>query len=234
MPEVRGIDYFGRNLPFTKLHIKAALQARRKMYVWLRKQVGTVEDQVFLDHGSTPDTVREDSNCFIRWLTEDGAIVYATSPEDISHLEKVFPGLAVISWPPEKNNLDKVDYIISSAVIEHVGTEQQQIQYINNLLQISNNILITTPNRYHWLEFHTKIPLLHWLPRYWHRRILKLIGMNFWSNENNLHLLSKKDLLKIINISAEFTKFDINATWYEPKFLGMVSNLVVLLSNQNR
>jgi hypothetical protein len=234
MSEVRGIDYFGRNLPFTKLHIKAALQARRKMYVWLKKQVGSVKDQVFLDHGSTPDTFREDSNCFIRWLIEDAAIVYATSPEDISHLDKVFPGLTVVSWPPKKDNLGKIDYIISSAVIEHVGSEKQQIQYINDLLQISNNILLTTPNRFHWLEFHTKIPLVHWLPRYWHRRILKLIGMNFWSHEHNLHLLSKKDLLKIIKNSSKLNQLNISITWYEPKFLGMVSNLVVLLSNSNR
>ncbi|MEH2380968.1 MAG: hypothetical protein V7K27_19130 [Nostoc sp.] len=230
MSEVRGIDYFGRNLPFSKLHITTAVKARRKMYVWLRKQVGSVEGKVFLDHGSTPDTFREDSNCFIRWLIEDGAKVFATSPEDINHLEKIFPRLTVVSWPPKKSNFDEVDYIISSAVIEHVGSEKKQIQYINDLLQISNNILLTTPNRYHWLEFHTKIPLLHWLPRYWHRRILKIIGMNFWASENNLHLLSQQDLCKIINASSKVSQLKINLSWYEPVFLGMVSNLVVLLS----
>ncbi|MEH2441274.1 hypothetical protein [Nostoc sp.] len=230
MSEVRGIDYFGRNLPFTKLHIKAAVKARRKMYVWLRKQVGSVEGKIFLDHGSTPDIIREDSNCFIRWLMEDGAKVYATSPEDINHLEKIFPGLTIVSWPPKKGSLEKIDYIISSAVIEHVGLEKNQIQYINDLLQLSSNILIATPNRYHWLEFHTKIPLLHWLPRSWHRRILKIIGMNFWASENNLHLLSQKDLWKIINASSKVNQLKINVSWYKPIFLGMVSNLVVLLS----
>lgn len=232
MTETRGIDYFGRNLPFTKLHIKAALQARRKIYQWFKYELIDVNGLVFLDYGSTPDISRADSNCFVRWLLEDGAVVYAISPEDIRHLEAFLTGLKVISWDSDKRKFGKIDYIISSAVIEHVGLEQEQIQYICDLLKISSNILITTPNRYHWLEFHTKIPLIHWLPRHLHRLILRAIGMKFWASENNLHLLSKKDLSKIINTSSKIANLDVNIIWYEPKFLGMVSNLVVLISRK--
>jgi hypothetical protein len=232
MTETRGIDYFGRNLPFTKLHIKAALQARRKIYQWFKCELTDVNGLVFLDHGSTPDISRVDSNCFIRWLLEDGAVVYATSPEDISHLERFLTGLKIISWDSDISKFGKIDYIVSSAVIEHVGSEKEQIRYICDLLEISNNILITTPNRYHWLEFHTKIPILHWLPRHWHRLILRAIGMNFWASESNLHLLSKKDLSQIINTSSKIANSDVNTIWYEHKFLGMVSNLVVLISRK--
>lgn len=232
MTEIQGIDYFGRNLPFTNLHIKAALNARRKIYQWFKRKITNVDALVFLDHGSTPDISRADSNCFIRWLLEDGAAVYATSPENINHLEQFLTGLKVVSWDTDLSNFGKIDHIISSAVIEHVGSEQEQIQYVCNLLKIGGNILITTPNRYHWLEFHTKIPLLHWLPRQWHRILLKAFGMKFWASENNLHLLSKKDLSKIINTSSKIANLDVNTIWYEPKFLGMISNLVVSISTK--
>lgn len=229
MSKEQGIDYFGRNLPFTKLHIQASLKVRRQIYEWFRNQIGGVSDKVFLEHGSTPDTIREDSNCFIKWLIEDGAKVYATSPEDITHIEQIFPGIEVIPWPPSKFSFDKLDYIISSAVIEHVGSKRSQVEYVSNLLQLHENILLTTPNRYHWLEFHTKIPFLHWLPKRWHRAVLSVLGMKFWAREENLHLLSKQDLKKIISTAVHTDNTQIYTSWYQPKFLGMVSNLVVLV-----
>lgn len=229
MTKIDGIDYFGRNHPLAKLHIKATLKIRRQIYNWFSNKVGTVTGKVFLDHGSTPDTLRQDSNCFIRWLLEDGANVYATSPEDITSLEKMFPGLVVTSFPPSKSSFSKLNYVISSAVIEHVGSEKCQIQYLNSLLQLHSQILLTTPNRYHWLEFHTKLPLLHWLPRHWHRAFLALLGMKFWASEKNLCLLSKQDLVRVIATSSQMTGLTLDVSWYQPKFLGMASNLVVLL-----
>ncbi len=231
MSKILGIDYFGHKLPFARLHSQTTLKVRRKVYDFLKHSIGEIEGKAFLEHGATPNTTREASNCFIHWLIEDGAKVYATSPENIVHLEQVFPKLTVLSWPPELSSLSQIDYIISSAVIEHVGSESSQIDYVTNLLQLHPKILITTPNRYHWLEFHTKIPLLHWLPRSWHRQLLRGIGLTFWGSENNLRLLSRKDLLKIIQKAARINDLDVNLTCYYPRFLGMVSNLCVLITD---
>ena len=228
MQEKRGIDYFGHNLPFSKLHMKSALKVRRKIYEWFKTRVSGVTGKVLLDHGSTPDLSRIDNNCFIRWLLEDDATVYAFSLEEINALEKVFPGLRVVSQNPGPNSWPKVDYVISSAVIEHVGSETNQIQYVKELLSISNKVLLTTPNRYHWLEFHTKIPLLHWLPRSIHRKLLEALGMKFWSKESNLRLLSEKDLYRVIDVASNDSSLTLD--WYKPRFLGFVSNLVVLIS----
>ena len=56
------------------------------------------------------------------------------------------------------------------------------------------DIFITTPNRYFFLDFHTMIPFIHFLPKIVHRKILNLFGYSFFANEKNLNLLSKKDL----------------------------------------
>ncbi|WP_071516630.1 hypothetical protein [Geitlerinema sp. PCC 9228] len=227
----KGIDYFNRNHPLTNLQIQASLTIRRQMYEWLRQQMGGVAGKSFLEHGATPDTERADSNCFIRWLLADGACVYATSPEDISHLETHFPHLTVIDWQHDHEIPQKfaIDCVISSAVLEHVGNQASQQSYLQNLFIAYPRIFLTTPNRHHWLEFHTKLPVLHWLPRPWHRWLLARLGMKFWSQEENLRLLHHQEILSLIQNTATQAKVRIEQHWYYPKFLGMVSNHVVLI-----
>lgn len=234
MSEQLGIDYFERQHPLAELHNQTTLKYRRKIYHFLDKMMGGVEGKVILDHGSTPDTEREASNCFIRWLLQDKARVYAASPESIAHLEQAFPGVMVADWPLQPEQMAPLDCLLSSAVIEHVGTQEDQINYVCSLLQLNTSLLITTPNRYHWLEFHTKLPLLHWLPRSWHRRLLHLIGKTFWASEGNLRLLSKADFSTVINQAAQRQGQDLIVTWYQPRFLGMVSNLCAFIQTSTQ
>jgi hypothetical protein len=227
---IQGIDYFGRRHPLARLHDQSTLRMRNKMYVFLRRAIYNVRQKVFLDHGATPDTHRAASNCFLRWLIQDGATVYATSPERIDHLSQDIPGVKVIPWPIESQHLPQpIDYVVSSAVLEHVGSINQQIAYIQSLLEIADNLFLTTPNRFHWLEFHTKLPLLHWLPRPLHREILHVIGIKFWSKEQNLNLVSQTELETIVQTAAQNLGMTVKLQWYTPRFLGMVSNLCVLV-----
>ena len=48
------------------------------------------------------------------------------------------------------------------------------------------------------MEFHTKIPLIHWIPKKLHRKILKFFGFYFLSKEQNLNLLTKNDLINFM------------------------------------
>ena len=229
MTQPLGTDYFERKHPLANLHNQTTLKYRRKIYHFLDKAIGGVEGKVILDHGSTPDTEREASNCFIRWLIQGKAKVLATSPEPIAHLEQAFPGVTVMDWPLKLDQSHAVDCVLSSAVVEHVGAHKDQVEYISSLLQLDAPLLITTPNRFHWIEFHTKLPLVHWLPRAWHRRLLLLLGKEFWASERNLRLLSKQDFTAVIHQAAQMQARNIAVTWYQPKFLGLVSNLCAFI-----
>jgi hypothetical protein len=231
----QGIDYFNRDHPLTSLQIKSSLKVRRAIYDWFAKTIGGVRGRRFLEHGSTPDTTRADSNVFARWLLEDGAEVYATSPEEIVHLEQVIPGLKTIPWTTNNTfPIKNLDYLVSSAVIEHVGSFESQVDYLTSLLEIAPGVLLTTPNRNHWLEFHTKLPFIHWLPKNYHRTLLSTLRMDFWSKEENLNLISKQELIDVINKAAARSGAELKVDWYQPTFMGMVSNLVVLLRKQSR
>ena len=125
-----------------------------------------------------------------------------------------------------QNEIDEFssDLIISSATIEHVGSTQNQINMVNNLIKLSKKIFVfTTPNRYYPLEFHTKFPFIHWLPKKIYRTILTFLGLNFFADEKNLNLLSENDIRKIFSV-LNFTNFDIFAV----KLLWIKSNFIVV------
>jgi hypothetical protein len=227
-----GIDYFQRNHFLSSLQVEHSLRIRRQIYEWFKGKINGVSERTFIDHGSTPDTSRGDSNCFIKWLLDDGAEVLSTSIEDVSHLIAEFPNLKIIPWPPSKKSISNSICITSSAVVEHVGSRHSQIEYVYNLFSLGSKILLTTPNRFHWLEFHTKIPLLHWLPKKWHRAVLSLIGMRFWAKEDNLNLLSESDLKCIVQSAINRSSDSFTISWYKPRFMGATSNLVVLIEAQ--
>src|SRR4029078_13122637 len=51
-------------------------------------------------------------------------------------------------------------------------------------------LCITTPNRWFPVEFHTQLPLVHWLPKPWFRTILQAIGQSHLAREENFKLMS--------------------------------------------
>ena len=81
-----------------------------------------------------------------------------------------------------------------------------------------------TPNRFHPLEFHTKIPIIHWLPKNIHRKILKYLNLEFYSEEKNLNLLSINDLKKICKI-LNIKKYKI----LKHKLFFLTSNLILVI-----
>ena len=92
------------------------------------------------------------------------------------------------------------DLVISSATIEHVGSYENQKKMVDNIIKLTNKIfVITTPNKFYPIEFHSKIPFFHWLPNKVFGKILSLLGNKQLSNIDNLNLLSKGKIIKILN-----------------------------------
>jgi hypothetical protein len=120
----------------------------------------------------------------------------------------------------KENNFDTV---YSSATIEHVGSRSSQLKFIKECYRVSRkDVFITTPNKFYPIEFHTKIPLLHFLPSAIYRKILFYLGFTFFSKEKNLNLLSAKDL-KNMCFFLKIKNFNI----IKHKFLFMTSNLIL-------
>ena len=120
---------------------------------------------------------------------------------------------------------NRFDVVHSNATIEHVGNFNNQIKFVKEALRISKKyIFITTPNRNFFLDLHTVIPFIHWLPKKLHRLILRIIGHSFLSKEKNLNLLNSADLEKICKI-IKIKNYKIDNI----KVLGLKSNLILII-----
>ncbi len=175
-----------------------------------------------LDVGTTSDNQNPHSNLIVKNLKNINKF-YSISDQTINSpfFEKVLKKSIVDNLNEQEVKELKSDLVLSSATIEHVGGFENQKMMIRNMIKLSNEmIIITTPNRFHPVEFHTKIPFLHWLPKNIHRMFLKFFNLSFYSKEENLNLLSKADFIKLAegeNIKYEF-KF-INLMFFKSNLI---------------
>ena len=178
-----------------------------------------------LDIGTTSDTENKSSNFIIKNL-KNIKNFNSISNQLItsSFFKKKLQKKIIKNFSEYEIENFKSDLVVSNATIEHVGNYNNQKAMVSNMIKLSKKmVIISTPYRYHPLEFHTKIPFIHWLPKKIHRKILKNFNLTFYSKEENLNLLSKSDLRSFIEneeIKSEFRYI---------KFLFLRSNLIFIL-----
>jgi SAM-dependent methyltransferase len=91
--------------------------------------------------------------------------------------------------------------VISNAVIEHVGQQNEQIQFVNEMLRVGEKVYFTTPAKEFPIEMHTNFPLIHWLPESFFNKLIIFLGKE-WAAGNYMNLLSKKALYQILSAST--------------------------------
>ncbi len=217
------IDYFALDNPFIHVKTRFSLKARRKMYKrFLAEMKPTVHSDI-LDLGVTPDISLEDSNYFEKVYPYKDRITIA-SIEDCKFLVEEYGLKGFVFNEPRKKlpfEDNTFDILFSSAVLEHVGTREDQEFFLSECARVSKKCFITTPYRYFPLEMHTFIPFLHWLPWNVFQRFVKYTKGEFWADINNLNLLSKKDIKKFeINKSI---KVDFVRTLF------LKSNIIIII-----
>ncbi len=157
-----------------------------------------------LDIGTTENGSHKSSNFIIKNL-KNFEIYKSISDQNIkTNFFKLKLNKSITDdFSKKEINIYGSDFVISNATIEHVGDLENQIKMCKNIIRLSKKYFaIITPNRFHPIEFHTKIPLIHLFPKKIHRILLSIIGYKFLSSENNLNLLSSKDfhlIMKEVN-----------------------------------
>lgn len=91
--------------------------------------------------------------------------------------------------------------VISNAVIEHVGNENDQVGFVSELHRAGHSFYFTTPAREFPIEIHTNFPLVHWLPKRKFDNIIRFFGKG-WAAGDYMNLLTKKDLIRIMEKAA--------------------------------
>lgn len=85
----------------------------------------------------------------------------------------------------------------ANAVLEHVGSEENQKYFVFELMRVANQVFISIPNRYFPVEHHTAIPIAGY-----HDFAFKLacgvFEKKYWADQKNLILMSSARLKKIL------------------------------------
>jgi hypothetical protein len=201
---------------------RLSMRFREKMFM---KFMAVMKPDLYakvLDVGVTSDAGFQESNYFENMYPHKKQIV-CIGTEDGSYLEEKYPGIKFLKVNPDAPLpfADKeFDIAFSNAVIEHAGNGDSQKKFVKELSRVSKAFFLTTPNRWFPVEFHTALPVLHFLPKKIHRWLLSKLGYEFWSDENNLNLLSKNQLR---NLFSEESDIVIDSSI---KLFGVCTNLI--------
>jgi ubiquinone/menaquinone biosynthesis C-methylase UbiE len=184
---------------FYTIFKKIISDARHEFFSLFCKHTNYTDKKSIIDVGTTP-SLTEEQNIFIE-NTKNNPNVTCFSNQDCKILQKKYSNIKKILIGDGRDTKladNSFDIVHSNATIEHVGSFENQIKFVKEMLRISREaVFIQTPNRYYPIDFHTILPFIHWLPKNLHRKILKILKLNFYSVEENLNLISENDLKKI-------------------------------------
>lgn len=147
-----------------------------------------------LDVGFTDDEYATTDNFFEKHYPYPQNIT-ALGIEEPIKFAKRYPLVKVVKYDGERFPfVDKTfDLCWSNAVIEHVGDRKKQLYFLKEIRRVANSTFMTTPNKFFPVEVHTRIPLLHLLPKKIFDKFLTLIGKK-WAVGDYMNLLSLGDL----------------------------------------
>lgn len=169
--------------------------ARRQVHDLFMEKMQPKQRDRILDIGTSDDTgieanmlkrlypCRENLTCAS--LT-DGKLILAAYP-GVHHVR-------IVAGGPLPFDDNAFDIVYSNAVLEHVGSRTQQGRFIAEMCRVAPRRFLAVPNRGFPIETHTCLPLVHYLPKPWFRRLLRHTRYDFWAHEENLNYISVSDL----------------------------------------
>ena len=193
--------------------------------------LGITASDTILDVGVTSDRSYDHSNYLEAWYSHKSNITAVGIDEGAAFLRETYPGVQYVKGDGRSLPFadDSFDYVHSSAVLEHVGNSFQQMAFIAEARRVARRgVFLTTPNRWYPIEFHTILPIVHWLPRRIFRRILVMTGKEFFASEQNLNLLSARQLRRM----AKYSGFSDDYRVHGVRLAGLVSNVLLILEKK--
>jgi len=204
--------------------VRVGLRVRHRMFDAFMRRLEPRPTDTALDIGVTSDQTYAVSNYF-EALYPFKAQITAVGLGDAAFLESLYPGLTYLQANATRMPFadGSFDLVHSSAVVEHVGSFDNQRKMIRECARVARRgLCITTPNRWFPIEFHTQLPLVHWLPPPVCRAAMRRLGYGFFAEEDNLNLMSAGRLREAVAGIAGW-RFEVITA----KLLGWPSNLLL-------
>jgi Methyltransferase domain len=200
------------------LPVKIAAHQRRKMFARFLADTGAGADDTVLDIGATSERTYEASNYLEAWYPHKDKVT-AIGLDDASFLPALYPGMRFVQADALTLPFASAafDLVHAAAVIEHIGTFERQCGLLRECCRVARRaVFVTTPNRWFPIEFHTVLPVVHWLPKPLFRGLMRRTGRGFFAEEANLNLMTARELGRaaagVAGFSAVLSSIDL-AGW---------------------
>lgn len=173
----------------------------RRLEVFLIEMTPGATDTV-LDVGVN-DTAWRSSN-FLEseypWPERITAVSIAPAPT----FEATFPSVRLVIADGRDLPFEDATFDIgfSNAVVEHVGSDEDQRRFVTEMVRTCRRVFIATPNARFPVDPHTLLPFVHWLPRKLRHPLLRATGNERWVGEDHLHPINERQLRRLFPADA--------------------------------
>ena len=171
---------------------------RQRKYQLFMDRFRPSPDTRILDVGASEDEYQENANIIEKRYPHPEKIT-ALGIDEFKEFPKRYPKVKAVRYTGGRFPFgDKeFDILWSNAVLEHVGGEENMVFFLKEAKRVAKAAFVTTPNRYFPFEVHTKLFLIHWLPKAAFDRVLKALSMG-WAAGDYMHLMTERDLKRIL------------------------------------
>lgn len=182
-----------------------AVIARDAMYNDFQKYCAPNTDNSLINVGVS-DVITAAAN-FIERLYPHPQKITAAGLGDAAGFNRAYPLVSYVKITANEPLpfADKAFSVsLSNAVLEHVGSVENQRNFIAELARVAEQTFITVPHRYFPVEPHTGFPLLH----YWDasfKTACNVFGKKHWASTENLILMTTRRLNEIAPAGRRIT-----------------------------
>jgi len=157
-----------------------------------------------LDVGVSGRNWTDMENVFLKSFRGEPSDYTALGIEDLSALAGQYPDRRFVQYAGGRFPFadGEFEWAYSNAVIEHVGSRENQVAFLDEMLRVSRNVFFTTPNKWFPVESHTNVAFLHYFPAAFYRWCE--MRQLYWSRET-LNLLGFRDISEILSASSAKT-----------------------------
>ena len=195
---------------------KLLVSARSRIFQDFRAYVQPSHSDQVLDVGVS-DVVNDGANVLERSYLHQNNITACGLGVGVQ-FKKAFPLVRYIQIEPNVRlpfDDNTFDIATSNAVLEHVGSLENQSFFVRELCRVAQRVFISVPNRFFPIEHHTALPIIHYQDKLF-QIACRITGKSEWALDENLILMTRKRLWELAAPISKRAVVGYTGLWLGP------------------